>query len=84
MKIEVLKSKIHTGEHVYIVNVNNGERFSTYVITGASDTGEVILNGPSTQKVQKDDIVIIISYAFVDFEEAKKFRPWIIFPDQKN
>lgn len=77
-------ANIITGEHVHIVNVNNGERFSTYVIAGTPDAGEVILNGPAARKVQKDDIVIIISYALMDFEEAKKFKPWIIFPDQKT
>lgn len=72
------------GERVDVVNVNNGERFSTYVITGAPGSGEVILNGPAARKVQKDDIVIIISYAIMDFEEAKKFKPSIVFPDEKN
>ncbi len=72
------------GEKVSIVNINNGERFETYVIPGPKDSGEVTLNGPAARRVQKDDIIIIISYALMDFEKAKTFQPWIIFPNETN
>lgn len=77
-------ANIIEGEKVYIVNVNNGERFSTYSIKGKRKSGDIILNGPAARKVAKDDIIIIISYATVDFEEAKKFKPSIIFPNENN
>jgi aspartate 1-decarboxylase len=72
------------GEKVSIVNINNGERFETYVIKGQPNSGEITLNGPAARKVQKDDIIIIISYATMDFEEAKTFKPWVIFPNEKD
>ena len=68
------------GEKVSIVNVNNGERFETYIIRGERNSGTITLNGPAARKVQKGDIVIIISYALMDFEEAKTFQPTVIFP----
>ena len=68
-------------EKVQVININNGERFETYVITGKKGSGIVCLNGPAARKVQVGDIVIVLSYAMMDFEEAKKFRPAIIFPD---
>jgi aspartate 1-decarboxylase len=68
-------------EKVQVININNGERFETYVITGERGSGIVCLNGPAARKVQIGDIIIVLSYAFMDFEEAKKFRPAIIFPD---
>ena len=68
-------------EKVQIVNINNGERLETYVITGARGTGQICLNGPAARRVAVDDIVIIISYASMDFEEAKSFKPVLIFPD---
>jgi aspartate 1-decarboxylase len=71
-------------EKVQIVNVNNGERLETYVIKGERGSGMVCLNGPAARKAQVGDIVIIISYASMDFEEAKSFQPVIIFPDQNN
>jgi aspartate 1-decarboxylase len=71
-------------EKVQIVNVNNGERFETYIIKGERGTGTVCLNGPAARKVQVGDIVIVISYASMDFEEAKKFKPSIVFPDHNN
>lgn len=77
-------ANIIEGEKVYIVNVNNGERFSTYTIKGKRKSGDIILNGPAARKVAKDDIIIIISYATMDFEEAKKFNPSIIFPNENN
>jgi aspartate 1-decarboxylase len=70
------------GERVYIVNVNNGERFDTYVIKGKRKSGEICLNGPAARKVQKGDVIIIISYAQMSVEEAKTFQPKIIFPDE--
>jgi aspartate 1-decarboxylase len=72
------------GEKVYIVNINNGERFETYVIKGIKNSGEITLNGPAARKVQKDDIIIIMSYAIMDFEEAKTFKPWLVFPNEKD
>ncbi len=72
------------GEKVSIVNINNGERFETYIITGSRGSGEITLNGPAARKVQKGDIIIIISYALMEPEEAKKFRPTIIFPNEKT
>jgi aspartate 1-decarboxylase len=77
-------SNIIEGEKVAIVNINNGERFETYVIKGNRKSGEIILNGPAARKVQKGDVIIIISYASMDFEEAKKFKPWLIFPNEKD
>ena len=72
------------GERVYIVNVNNGERFDTYIITGARGSGEVTLNGPAARRVQKGDIIIIIAYASMGVEEAKSFKPTIIFPNEST
>ncbi len=69
------------GEKVQIVNINNGERLDTYIIKGDRGSGEICLNGPAARKVQVSDVVIIISYASMDFEEAKKFKPTIVFPD---
>jgi aspartate 1-decarboxylase len=70
------------GERVYIVNVNNGERFDTYTIPGTRGSGEVTLNGPAARRVQKGDIIIIIAYASMGVEEAKSFKPTIIFPNE--
>jgi aspartate 1-decarboxylase len=72
------------GEKVTIVNVNNGERLETYIIKGERGSGTVCLNGPAARKAQPGDIVIIFSYASMDFEEAKKFKPSIIFPTPEN
>ncbi|MGZ5197645.1 MAG: aspartate 1-decarboxylase [Kaistella sp.] len=77
-------SGIVVGERVYIVNVNNGERFDTYAIKGKRKSGVCCLNGPAARKVAVGDIVIIISYATLDFEEAKLFKPWVIFPKEGN
>ncbi|MEG1579980.1 MAG: aspartate 1-decarboxylase [Bacteroidaceae bacterium] len=73
---------IIAGEHVYIVDNNNGERFETYVITGERGSGCLCLNGAAARKVQVGDIVIIMSYASMDFEEAKTFKPIVVFPDK--
>ena len=68
-------------EKVAIVDNNNGERFETYIIKGERGSGAVCLNGAAARKVQVGDIVIIMSYALMDFEEAKTFTPSVIFPD---
>lgn len=72
------------GEKVQIVNNNNGERLETYVIKGKRGSGAICLNGAAARKVLPGDIVIIMSYAQMDFEEAKSFRPWVAFPDTKT
>lgn len=72
------------GEKVQIVNNNNGERLETYIIKGKRGTGTICLNGAAARRVQPGDIIIIISYAQMDFEEAKKFKPWIVFPDTQT
>ncbi len=68
-------------EKVHVVNINNGERLETYVITGERGSGVICMNGAAARKVQVGDIVLIISYASMDFEEAKIFKPKIVFPD---
>ncbi|NOR35039.1 MAG: aspartate 1-decarboxylase [Bacteroidales bacterium] len=68
-------------EKVQIVNINNGERLETYVITGQRGSGQICLNGPAARRVAVGDIIIIISYASMEFEEAKSFKPVLIFPD---
>ncbi|MBN2662916.1 MAG: aspartate 1-decarboxylase [Bacteroidales bacterium] len=72
------------GEKVHIVNINNGERLITYVIKGKRGSGEICLNGPAARKAQVGDIVIIISYACLSPEEAKEFKPTIVFPDTER
>ena len=72
------------GEKVQIVNINNGERLETYVIKGERDSGKICLNGPAARKVAVGDVIIIISYATMDFEEAKQFKPTIVFPNEEN
>ena len=74
-------ANIVVGEKVQVVNVNNGERLETYVIEGVKNTGEITLNGPAARKVQKGDVIIIISYASMNVDAAKAFRPTLIFPD---
>lgn len=68
-------------EKVQVVNINNGERLETYVIKGRRGSGEICLNGPAARKAAVGDVVIIISYASMDFEEAKSFKPSLVFPD---
>jgi len=68
-------------EQVHVLNKNNGERFVTYVIKGARNSGIICINGPAALKVKLNDVVIVISYANMDFEKAKTFRPWVVFPD---
>ena len=72
------------GERVYIVNVNNGERLDTYIIKGERGSGEINLNGPAARRVQKGDVIIIISYASMEFEKAKSFNPTLIFPNEET
>ena len=72
------------GEKVQIMDINNGERFETYIIKGERGSGAICLNGAAARKVQVGDVVIIASYALMDFEDAKAFRPWIVFPDTET
>lgn len=77
-------SNLIENELVQVLNIANGERFETYVIKGARGSGTVCLNGPAARKVQVGDIVIVVSYAVMDFEEAKTFKPSLVFPDAEN
>ena len=72
------------GEKVQIVNINNGERLETYIIKGARGSREVCLNGPAARKVAVGDVVIIISYGIMDFEQAKTFKPTLVFPNEET
>lgn len=72
------------GEKVQIVNVNNGERIETYIITGERGSKAICLNGPAARRVAVGDIIIIISYGIMDFEDAKKFKPTLVFPDTET
>ena len=72
------------GEKVQVVNNNNGERIETYVIKGDRGSGLICLNGAAARKFQPGDIILIISYALMDFEEAKTFKPTIVFPDTQT
>jgi aspartate 1-decarboxylase len=72
------------GERVQIVNINNGERFETYVIKGERQSGMICLNGPAARKVAINDIIIIIGYAMLEFEEAKSFKPSLVFPNEQT
>lgn len=77
-------ANIIENEKVQVVNVNNGERLETYVIRGKGGSGICCLNGPAARKGMVGDVVVIISYALMNFEEAKKFKPWIVFPKEGN
>lgn len=77
-------SNLIENEKVQILNINNGERLDTYVIKGMRGSGEICLNGPAARKVAVGDIIIIIAYASMDLEEARKFKPTIIFPDSES
>jgi aspartate 1-decarboxylase len=77
-------SNLIENELVQVLNIANGERFETYVIKGERGTGTVCLNGPAARKVQVGDLVIVVSYAVMDFEEAKTFKPSLVFPDSNN
>ena len=72
------------GEKVQIVNINNGERIETYIIKGVRGSGNVCLNGPAARRVAVGDVVIIISYATMDFEEAKNWTPTVVHPGDDN
>lgn len=71
-------------EKVQVLNVNNGERLETYVIKGERNSGTICINGPAARKMQVGDVVIIVSFAVMDFEAAKKFKPIVVFPDDLN
>lgn len=71
-------------EKIQVVNVNNGERLETYIIKGKRGSGTVCLNGPAARRGAVGDVVIIISYAQMNFEAAKTFKPWVVFPKQGN
>jgi aspartate 1-decarboxylase len=71
-------------EKVHVLNINNGERIETYVIQGKKNSGVICLNGAAARKFVAGDMVIIASYALMDFEEAKQFKPSLVFPDQNN
>lgn len=72
------------GEKVHVVNANNGERLETYIIKGQRRSGIICLNGPAARKGMVGDVVIVISYANMEFEEAKTFKPTIVFPKEGN
>jgi aspartate 1-decarboxylase len=71
-------------EKIQVVNVNNGSRLETYVIKGKRASGVCCLNGPAARRGAVGDVVIIISYATLDFEEAKTFKPWLVYPKEGN
>ena len=77
-------ANILEGEKIQVVNNNNGERFVTYVIPGSRGSGEITVNGAAARKVSVGDILILITYASLNIEEAKKFKPTIIFPNEEN
>ena len=71
-------------EKIQVVNANNGERLDTYIIKGARKSGVVCLNGPAARKAAVGDIIVIMSFALMEFEKAKDFKPWVIFPKEGN
>lgn len=77
-------ANIIEGERVQIVNNNNGERLETYAIPGPKGSGEITLNGAAARKVAKGDVLILIVYCYMELEEAKKFKPSLIFPNEKD
>ena len=77
-------ANIIENEKVQVVNVNNGERLETYVITGKRGSGICCLNGPAARRGMTGDVSVIISYALMDFEKAKDFKPWLVFPKEGN
>jgi aspartate 1-decarboxylase len=77
-------SNLIEGERVQIVNINNGERFETYVIKGERRTGTICLNGPAARRVAVGDVIIIIGYGYLEFEEAKSFKPCLVFPNEET
>lgn len=77
-------SNLIEGEKVQIVNINNGERLETYVIKGDRNSGTICLNGPAARKVAVGDMIIIIGYGYMTMEEAKSFKPSLVFPDETS
>lgn len=77
-------ANILENEKVQVVNINNGERLETYVIKGERGSGTICLNGPAARKAAVGDILIVISYAMMEFEAAKQFKPTLVFPDSDN
>lgn len=77
-------SNLIEGERVQVVNCNNGERLETYVIKGERGSGTICLNGPAARRCAVNDIVIIIGYGFMEFEEAKTFKPRLVFPNEQT
>ena len=77
-------ANIIEGEKVQIVNNNNGERLETYAIPGPRNSGEITLNGAAARKVAKGDILFLITYAIMDIEEARNFKPSLVFPDEET
>jgi aspartate 1-decarboxylase len=77
-------SNLIEGERVQIVNINNGERFETYVIKGDRNSGMICLNGPAARRVALNDVIIIIGYGYMDFEEAKNYKPSLVFPNEET
>ena len=77
-------ANIIEGERVQVVNNNNGERLETYVIPGPRKSGEITLNGAAARRVAVGDVLILITYAFMDFEEAKVYKPALVFPDENS
>ena len=77
-------ANIIEGERVQIVNNNNGERLETYVIPGPRKSGEITLNGAAARRVAVGDVLILITYAFMDFEKAKVYKPALVFPDENS
>jgi aspartate 1-decarboxylase len=77
-------ANIIENEKIQVVNINNGERLETYVIKGKQGSGIVCLNGPAARKGLPGDIIVIISYATMNIEEAKQFKPWVVFPKEGN
>lgn len=77
-------ANIIEGERVQIVNNNNGERLETYAIPGPRGSGEITLNGAAARRVAVGDVLILIVYAFMELEEAKKFKPALVFPNEET
>ena len=77
-------ANIIENERVYIYNITNGERFDTYAIKGARGSGVIGINGAAAHKARVGDLIIIASYAGMDFEKAKSFSPWVIFPENNK
>lgn len=80
----MVASNLLEGEKVQIVNINNGERFETYVMKGARKSGTICLNGPAARRVAMGDLIIIIGYGYMDFEDAKTFKPCLVFPNEET